>query len=71
MSRKPSRTVHALPEPLRDVAWAVGYSTVFRIYVGVGLLAGLTAFLDDWKDTREQLKRSRGRTTTKPEDHDE
>ncbi len=71
MSRKPARTVNDLPQPLRAVAWVAGYATLFCISVGVGLLAGLTAFQDDWKDTREQLKRSHGRTITKPEDQDE
>lgn len=59
--KKHTRTVHDLPQPIRAVAWTVGYALLFCFSVGAGILAGLGAFSDDWKDTREQLKASRKR----------
>lgn len=60
-STKRMRTVHDLPQPFRAVAWAVGYALLLCLSVGAGILAGLEAFSDDWKGTREQLKQSRKR----------
>ncbi len=60
MTKKRTRTVHDLPQPLRAVAWVAAYVLLFCVSISVGLLTGLTAFQDDWKDSREQMKRAAG-----------